>query len=181
MCSDGDDETVFDALDENCECVGIPAVYGCTDPDACNYEEALGANVDDGSCYEMGVGNISGSVFPFAGDEFVYTYNGVEEHTDLVGGWRRNHRGQGTSEVTVLWGTEDTFGAVYVFEEDATGCQGEAVRTVQILDVSNVDDLEVVEALLMPNPARGQCLSFGMFLSTPSLEWSCTMCWEQRS
>ena len=101
-------------------------------------------------------GNISGSVFPFAGDEFVYTYNGVEGSTltwSVDGG---EIIAAGTSEVTVLWGTEDTFGAVYVFEEDATGCQGEAVRTVQILDVSNVDDLEVVQALLMPNPARGQ-------------------------
>ena len=34
LCDDGDDETVFDALDENCNCVGVPVVYGCTDPDA---------------------------------------------------------------------------------------------------------------------------------------------------
>lgn len=157
LCSDGDDETIFDEIDENCECVGIPAVYGCTDPDACNYDETLGANVDDGSCYEMGVGNVSGSVFPFAGQEFVYTYNGVEGSTlvwSVEGG--EIVAGQGTSEVTVLWGTEDMFGAVYVIETDATGCEGQAVRTVQILDVSGVEDLEVVEAMFMPNPAKGQ-------------------------
>ena len=157
VCNDGDDETVFDALDENCDCVGIPAVYGCTDPDACNYDEALGANVDNGSCYEMGVGNVSGSVFPFAGGEFVYTYNGVEGSTltwSVDGG--EIIAGQGTSEVTVLWGTEDLFGAVYVLETDDTGCEGQAVRTVQILNVSSVEDLRVVDAVLMPNPARGQ-------------------------
>ena len=157
LCDDGDDETVFDALDENCNCVGVPAVYGCTDPDACNYDETLDANVDDGSCYEMGVGNISGSVFPFAGDEFVYTYNGVEGSTltwSVDGG--EIIAGQGTSEVTVLWGTEDMFGAVYVLETDDTGCEGEAVRTVQILNVSAVEDLDRVEAMLMPNPAKGQ-------------------------
>ena len=27
-CSDGDDETILDAIDELCNCVGIPAVYG---------------------------------------------------------------------------------------------------------------------------------------------------------
>ena len=64
--------------------------------------------------------------------------------------------GQGTSEATVLWGTEDLFGAVYVLETDATGCEGQAVRTVQILNVSSVEDLEEVDAVLMPNPARGQ-------------------------
>ena len=156
MCNDGDDGTVLDALDENCDCVGIPAVYGCTDPDACNYDETLGANVDDGSCYEMGVGNISGSVFPFAGGEFVYTYNGVAGSTLS---WSVNGgeiiAGQGTPEATVLWGTEDDFGAVYVLESDATGCEGQAVRTVQILNVSRVEDHEVVDAALMPNPARG--------------------------
>ena len=162
MCSDGDDETVFDALDEDCECVGVPAVYGCTDAGACNYDERLGANVDDGSCYTMGVGNISGSVFPFAGNEFVYTYSGVEGSTlnwSVDGG--EIISGQGTSEVTVLWGVEDEYGAVYVLETDATetdgtGCQGEAVRTVQILEFSTVEDLEMTEAVLMPNPATGQ-------------------------
>jgi len=157
LCDDGDDETVFDAIDENCNCVGVPAVYGCTDPDACNYDETLDANVDDGSCYEMGVGNVSGSVFPFAGGEFVYTYNGVAGSTLS---WSVNGgeiiAGQGTTEVTVLWGTEDMFGAVYVLETDDTGCEGEAVRTVQILNVSAVEDLDRVEAMLMPNPAKGQ-------------------------
>ena len=118
---------------------------------------SLGANVDDGSCYEMGVGNISGSVFPFAGGEFVYTYNGVAGAHSL---WSVDGgeiiAGQGTTEVTVLWGTEDQFGAVYVLETDATGCEGEAVRTVQILNVSAVEDLDLVEAMLMPNPAKGQ-------------------------
>ena len=157
LCDDGDDETVFDALDESCNCVGVLAVYGCTDPDACNFDETLDANVDDGSCYEMGVGNVSGSVFPFAGGEFVYTYNGVAGSTLF---WSVNGgeiiAGQGTTEVTVLWGTEDMFGAVYVLETDATGCEGEAVRTVQILNVSAVEDLDLVEAMLMPNPAKGQ-------------------------
>ena len=113
--------------------------------------------MDDGSCYEMGVGNVSGSVFPFAGGEFVYTYNGVAGSTLS---WSVNGgeiiAGQGTTEVTVLWGTEDMFGAVYVLETDATGCEGEAVRTVQILNVSAVEDLDLVEAMLMPNPAKGQ-------------------------
>ena len=115
----------------------------------------------------MGVGNISGSVFPFAGNEFVYTYSGVEGSTQLVRGWREIISGQGTSEVTVLWGVEDEYGAVYVLETDATetdgtGCQGEAVRTVQILEFSTVEDLEMTEAVLCLTRQRGRCRLFGM-------------------
>ena len=157
-CNDGDNETLFDAIDENCDCVGVPAIYGCTDPDACNYDDpSLGANVDDGSCYEVGLGNVSGSVFPFAGGEFVYTYNAVEGSAltwSVDGG--QIISGQGTTEVTVMWGFEDQFGAVYVLETDNFGCEGQAVRTVQILNVSSVNDAEVAAAVLMPNPASGQ-------------------------
>ena len=156
-CSDGDDETILDAIDELCNCVGIPAVYGCTDPDACNYDIALGANVDDGSCYEMGAGNISGSIFPFAGGEFDYAYNGLEGTTlvwSVEGG--EIISGQGTAEVRVLWGTEEEFGAVYVSETDNAGCEGQAFRTVQILDVADIAEASHAHATLMPNPAKGR-------------------------
>ena len=58
--------------------------------------------------------------------------------------------------MTVLWGFEGQFGAVYVLETDNFGCEGQAVRTVQILNVSSVNDAEVAAAVLMPNPASGQ-------------------------
>ena len=47
-CDDGLVSTLNDVVTENCQCEGEGAVYGCTDPEACNYESE--ANVDDGSC-----------------------------------------------------------------------------------------------------------------------------------
>ncbi len=45
-CDDGNPQTVNDTVDEACMCLGV--VLGCTDNDACNYNEA--ATQDDGSC-----------------------------------------------------------------------------------------------------------------------------------
>ena len=46
-----------------------------------------------------------------------------------------------------------------VLEADSTGCEGEVVRTVQILAVDNVVGLDNVQLELVPNPARG-CVFF---------------------
>lgn len=51
-CDDGDENTIDDAYSEACECSGTPAVTGCMDSTACNYD--AGSNVDDGSCYFQG-------------------------------------------------------------------------------------------------------------------------------
>ena len=45
-----------------------------------------------------------------------------------------------------------------MLETDTTGCEGEVVRTVQILEVDNVDGLDSVKLELVPNPARGRVL-----------------------
>ena len=55
-CDDGDDNTIEDVVNFNCECVGVQAVFGCTDDDACNYSPE--ANVDGDSRYYLGVGSI---------------------------------------------------------------------------------------------------------------------------
>jgi uncharacterized protein (TIGR02145 family) len=51
-CDDGDAQTMSDALDAFCQCVGTYALEGCTDPSACNF--LIGSNVDDGSCRYLG-------------------------------------------------------------------------------------------------------------------------------
>ena len=43
-----------------------------------------------------------------------------------------------------------------VLETDTTGCEGEVVRTVQILEVDNVVGIDNVQLELVPNPARGR-------------------------
>ena len=154
-CDDGDESTVFDVIGDDCMCAGVPAVLGCTDEDACNYNEL--ANVDDESCYTLGEGSISGPLFPFAGDESTYTYNGAigDSFTwTVVGG--EITEGQGTSQINVTWGSEAGGASVTVLETDTTGCEGEVVRTVQILEVDNVDGLDSVQLELVPNPARGR-------------------------
>jgi len=49
-CDDDNANTLFDALNANCECVGIAS--GCMDNTACNYDEL--AAFDDGSCIYPG-------------------------------------------------------------------------------------------------------------------------------
>ncbi|MGB2424086.1 MAG: hypothetical protein ACPH97_05090, partial [Flavobacteriales bacterium] len=151
-CDDGDDSTIFDEIGEDCECMGVIAVNGCTDPEACNYN--ADANVDDASCYYMGAGNITGPLFPFAGDTATYTYNGASGdgfEWSVSGGVLVE--GQGTTSVTVVWGEVAGAGALTVTETDAAGCEGDVVRTVQILEATNLTEAGVLELVLMPNPA----------------------------
>jgi len=49
-CDDGDPMTGFDMLTSDCVCVGM--LMGCTDPDACNFNNM--ALLDDGTCYFIG-------------------------------------------------------------------------------------------------------------------------------
>jgi phosphatidylserine/phosphatidylglycerophosphate/cardiolipin synthase-like enzyme/DNA/RNA endonuclease YhcR with UshA esterase domain len=47
-CDDGDANTINDSVNLSCECLGVIAVLGCTDINACNF--SLEANVEDNSC-----------------------------------------------------------------------------------------------------------------------------------
>jgi hypothetical protein len=51
-CDDGDANTINDSVNLSCECIGVMAVMGCTDIDACNF--SLEANVEDNSCLYVG-------------------------------------------------------------------------------------------------------------------------------
>jgi hypothetical protein len=52
-CDDGDMMTINDVITADCMCVGeMPALPGCTNADACNYNSA--ATIDDGSCFFIG-------------------------------------------------------------------------------------------------------------------------------
>ena len=51
-CDDMDDMTVNDMVTADCGCAGEAIVEGCTNSEACNYEDM--ANVDDGSCLLIG-------------------------------------------------------------------------------------------------------------------------------
>jgi len=47
-CNDGNNNTINDTYDSNCNCVGTLVVYGCTNPNACNYNAS--ATDDNGTC-----------------------------------------------------------------------------------------------------------------------------------
>lgn len=51
-CDDGDANTITDTVNLSCECVGVIAVLGCTDIDACNF--SMEANLEDNSCLYVG-------------------------------------------------------------------------------------------------------------------------------
>jgi hypothetical protein len=51
-CDDMDEMTANDMITADCGCVGEAIVEGCTNDEACNYEDM--ANVDDGSCLVIG-------------------------------------------------------------------------------------------------------------------------------
>lgn len=63
-CDDGDGSTFGDLLDEDCNCVGTPFVFGCDDPEACNFDAAVthssgiclfpGSTCDDGDATTTG-------------------------------------------------------------------------------------------------------------------------------
>ena len=69
QCNDGLVGTLNDVVTENCQCEGDGAVYGCTDPAACNFDAQ--ANIDDGSC-----AGVFDTDLPWLGLEL------VQEHTD---------------------------------------------------------------------------------------------------
>ena len=51
-CNDGSSATVNDTVQEDCSCAGVPAVFGCTEEPACNYNPD--ANVNNGTCVFIG-------------------------------------------------------------------------------------------------------------------------------
>ena len=51
-CDDNDANTINDTYNSNCICSGTPITYGCTIPQACNYNDS--ADIDNGSCLFIG-------------------------------------------------------------------------------------------------------------------------------
>lgn len=51
-CDDGNDMTIRDVLQTNCECEGEEPIGGCMDENGCNFDE--GADEDNGTCFFPG-------------------------------------------------------------------------------------------------------------------------------
>ena len=153
-CDDGDEETVFDAYTADCECAGVPAVLGCLDEAACNFD--AGANVDDGSCYYVAQGTIAGAQTATDMTVETYTYDGDASHTydwSATGGTiQGTASGVGVLSVDVAWETTGG-GSVSVVETDTTGCSGEVTLQIDLL-VNSITELELAGIEVYPNPAN---------------------------
>lgn len=82
-CDDGNADTVNDTYDSNCECGGESGVPGCTDMQACNYNQE--ANFNDGSCLYAGDACDDGNEFT-ENDTYTTDCNCVGEEIEIVPG-----------------------------------------------------------------------------------------------
>ena len=94
-----------------------------------------------------------GSHFPFAGDTSTYNYNGAQGD-----GFEWSVQGGGILEgrgdlVDRGLGDDDGAALVTLTESDPTGCEGEVVRPVNLLEPNWVPDLPLFKLTIMPNPA----------------------------
>ncbi len=89
-------------------------IYGCTDPESCNYDPA--ATFDDGSCSYLESQPISGNTEAAFLSTETYSYN-IGENSSAI--WQVTGgellSGQGTNTITVHWAIED-FGHISVVE-----------------------------------------------------------------
>jgi hypothetical protein len=154
-CDDGDDLTIFDAIGEDCLCLGVEEVFGCTDEFACNYSES--ANSSDGSCTYVAQGEISGPTNPMSGTTQVYTCDGPDEHSYFwsvsQGEFVGESSGVGVTSVEVLWeGLGGAMnGAISVLETDTSGCEGTLELGVNLL-VNGQEELDAIGMSAYPNP-----------------------------
>lgn len=173
-CDDMNPETVLDVYTEECDCNGVPPVYGCTDSEACNY--ATEANVDDGSCFFVAQGQISGPLNPMAGTSSSYSYNGIAENnyvwTVSNGVITSPYSGIGLLSIDVDWDlSSGGLGASVTLEEtDLTGCTGEVVLQLDVL-VNNVHEFERFGITVFPNPSDGRIQIQGLGHFSSDVEW----------
>lgn len=120
---------------------------GCTNEAACNYN--ADANFDDGSCYVLADGTLSGNLEIQPGAVEVYAYTPVLG--DLV--WTvENGTPSATdaSDFDITWNDPFDSGSITLTETDSTGCTNST--TWNILNVS-VEGIEKPVAQVFPNPA----------------------------
>ena len=155
-CEDGDPETILDTIQEDCSCSGVPQVEGCTDETACNY--IMEANVNDGSCVFVGLGDIEGNTMPQNGLVETYTYNDAtagNSYTWTVNGGdiQTASTGVDVTSVDVLW-TEDGFGSIAVTESHGSfTCEAMVSETVNVL-INTIGEWQKRGISVYPNPVR---------------------------
>ncbi|MDG1765960.1 MAG: T9SS type A sorting domain-containing protein, partial [Flavobacteriales bacterium] len=153
LCDDNDPTTENDIIQDNCLCEGeeILVIFGCTDPEACNFNEE--ANVDDESCTYVVTYEITGTNIPQAFSTQNYSYTNTSGSTyqwTITGGVIVS--GQGSASIEVVWSSEGG-GSIVVVETNEDGCVGEEVNFEVVILPTTVDEINSSELLFYPNPA----------------------------
>ena len=130
------------------------------------------ANVDDGSCFYVAQGTITGAQTATDMTTETYTYDGNAENTyewTVDGGSIQGESsGVGLLTVDVLWSSTGN-GLVTVVETDTTGCSGNVAVEVDLL-VNSVSELEMMGLVLFPNPVQ-DVLTLFMQDAVRETEW----------
>lgn len=166
-CDDENAETVFDAIGADCLCAGVPAVEGCTDLEACNFTTE--SNVDDGSCFYVATGEITGPLNPTAGTTSNYSYNGVAsnsyEWTVSNGTIIGESMGLGLLEIEVSWDLETGGQSASVQVEEmefSLECTGTVTLDLDVL-VNGIGELASAGMRLYPNPVSDNVQIEGLY------------------
>jgi thiol-disulfide isomerase/thioredoxin len=153
LCDDNNPATENDMIQDNCLCEGeeILIIQGCTDPEACNFNEE--ANVDDESCTYVATFDITGTNIPQAFSTQNYAYTNTAGSTyqwSITGGVIVS--GQGSSSIEVVWSSEGG-GSIDVVETNEDGCVGDAASFDVVILPTNVFEQTQQSINIFPNPA----------------------------
>ena len=127
--------TIYAVEGEGIEVSGI--VYGCTDPNSCNYNPD--AKINDGSCTYLSSSQINGNINPGFLTTEIYSYPFAENsayYWEVTGG--EIIEGQGTSSVKVKWELDET-GIISVLEINAE-CSGNVVEMDINLSLATISE-----------------------------------------
>ena len=134
--------TIYAVEGEGYEVSGI--IYGCTDPNSCNYNPD--AVINDGTCTYLESGQIVGNNNPGFLTTEIYSYPFSENstyHWEVLGG--EIIEGQGTSSIKVKWELEET-GKISVLETNLQ-CSSNLVEIGINLSIATISENQSIARL----------------------------------
>lgn len=122
--------------------------YGCTNEAACNYD-AL-ATVDDGSCYVLADGTLTGNleVLPGAVESYLYEPVLGTLSWSVVNG---ESTSPAAGAFDISWADPFPGGSITLTESDSTGCSNTTTWTILNVGIAGLNGSTT---LIYPNPAK---------------------------
>ncbi|PWH81639.1 hypothetical protein DIS18_13225 [Algibacter marinivivus] len=113
------------------------AIYGCTDPNSCNYNPA--ATVDDGSCQYLAPNDISGNTASGFYKTETYTYNSpADSQVSWTAEGGKIINGQGTNSIQITWDFVE-HGRVIALES-GNSCSNSEAELIVNLHINNLSE-----------------------------------------